>query len=378
MNEIGCELCMDLIPLVRDGVAGEESRRAVERHVAECEVCRAYLAEEAAPSEVPEEKALSRAVKRVRRLSAVAAVVFILMGICLCELVFRGSSVVFLVFMLLIWRLGRAAAEKGQSRGKRWAALIAAVALTAGLCAMGNAVAGNPFSRMLAESAAENYLAGKFPEGGYEVANIWFDSKRGHYGIVVQKSGSQDVRFTVDTDMKGNFHHDTYDDVLTGWNTAHRLEGEYQILVEPVLHRLNLTFSRAYASCALEFEHRQWGDDPYAFQYFLNGEALVPDGEYDMATLGAMAGHLSVTVEESEVSAEKAAQILLEIRCLMDEAGVPFHSVDLTLKFPQPEDPMQRRQEGTVEVADFPYEEIYEEGLADRVREANLSASLLP
>lgn len=370
MNEIGCEICMDLIPLVRDGVASEESRKAVQRHVEGCEACKAYFEEEAVP-EVQEEKVLSRAVKRVQQLSAVMAVVFVLMGICLCELVFRGSSVVFLVFVLLIWRLGRAAAEKGRSRVRRGAALISAVALTAGLCAMGNAIAGNPVSRMLAERAAENYLAGKFPERGYEVANIWFDSKRGHYGIVVQKSGSQDVRFTVDTDMKGNFHHDTYDDVLTGWNTAHRLEEEYQTLVEPVLHRLNLTNSRAYVSCELEFEHRQWEDNPYAFQYFLNGEALVPDGEYDMEALGAMAGHLSVTVEECEVSAEKAAEILLEIRHLMDEAGVPFHSVDLTLEYPRPENAMDRRPEGMVEVTDFPYEEIHEEGLVERVREAN-------
>lgn len=40
MNEITCGLCMDLIPLVRDGIASGESRDAVERHVQSCAACR--------------------------------------------------------------------------------------------------------------------------------------------------------------------------------------------------------------------------------------------------------------------------------------------------------------------------------------------------
>lgn len=41
MTDISCGICRDLLPLVRDGVAGEESRAAVEAHVARCESCRA-------------------------------------------------------------------------------------------------------------------------------------------------------------------------------------------------------------------------------------------------------------------------------------------------------------------------------------------------
>lgn len=41
MNEISCDVCMDLMPLVEDGVATEDSRKAVEAHVAHCEACRA-------------------------------------------------------------------------------------------------------------------------------------------------------------------------------------------------------------------------------------------------------------------------------------------------------------------------------------------------
>ena len=49
MNEISCDLCMDLIPLVKDGVASEDSVAAVKNHIASCEACRILLNGEAPP-----------------------------------------------------------------------------------------------------------------------------------------------------------------------------------------------------------------------------------------------------------------------------------------------------------------------------------------
>ena len=39
MADISCDICMDLIPLVQDGVASEDSRKAVEAHIASCPAC---------------------------------------------------------------------------------------------------------------------------------------------------------------------------------------------------------------------------------------------------------------------------------------------------------------------------------------------------
>lgn len=50
MHEISCEICMDLMPLVADGVASPDSRRAVEAHMAHCETCRRMYAHEAPPA----------------------------------------------------------------------------------------------------------------------------------------------------------------------------------------------------------------------------------------------------------------------------------------------------------------------------------------
>lgn len=40
MNNISCDMCMDLMPLVKDGIASEDSRLAVEEHVKSCEACK--------------------------------------------------------------------------------------------------------------------------------------------------------------------------------------------------------------------------------------------------------------------------------------------------------------------------------------------------
>lgn len=39
MQEISCDVCMDLLPLVRDGVASEDSKRLVEQHLRTCSCC---------------------------------------------------------------------------------------------------------------------------------------------------------------------------------------------------------------------------------------------------------------------------------------------------------------------------------------------------
>ena len=66
MTDISCGICRDLLPLVRDGVAGEESRAAVESHVARCESCRALYE---APDRPEDGRAALSALRRKLRLS---------------------------------------------------------------------------------------------------------------------------------------------------------------------------------------------------------------------------------------------------------------------------------------------------------------------
>ena len=43
MTELSCQICMDLMPLVYDGVASQESAAAVKHHIGNCPRCRAVF-----------------------------------------------------------------------------------------------------------------------------------------------------------------------------------------------------------------------------------------------------------------------------------------------------------------------------------------------
>ncbi len=46
MNPISCDMCQDLLPLVTDDIASEDSRAAVLLHIEDCARCRAYYTED--------------------------------------------------------------------------------------------------------------------------------------------------------------------------------------------------------------------------------------------------------------------------------------------------------------------------------------------
>lgn len=372
MKEISCDVCLDLMPLVRDGVASEDSRGAVEAHIAGCESCRNLYAGEKLPA-ADREKALSKAVKRVQAVSIGVLIVIVLLGVWLVEGIMEGSSVFFLLAVWILIRLVQFARKKENSGIKKVLAIIGALALIWGLAALGNTLFGNPVSKARAETVARAYLQGKFPDEDYYVEELSYDTKVGRYKAEVRSPGSVDTYFAIDIRPDGTVRYDTYEsNVLTGWNTADRLDREYRNLVEPVLHRLNLNY-RAYVSCDPGFEWVPYNGDPDLPQYLLNGEALRVDGSYDLVSQSALTGHLRVTVEQDAVSAEAAAQILLDVKGLMQEAGLAFYSIDLTLRHPMPENGAARPG-NSVRIENFLYENIYEEGLLERVRDAKEEA----
>ncbi|HIQ58992.1 MAG TPA: zf-HC2 domain-containing protein [Candidatus Merdivicinus intestinavium] len=63
-NQIPCEICRDLMPLVRDGVASPESREAVLAHIRDCPGCRAEWEDAPPPPVRMDEK---RVASRLRR-----------------------------------------------------------------------------------------------------------------------------------------------------------------------------------------------------------------------------------------------------------------------------------------------------------------------
>ena len=67
MNKISCDMCIDLMPLVQDGVASEDSRSYIEEHTAQCPACKKLYIEMCDPMEQTTEDRTEDVLKRVYR-----------------------------------------------------------------------------------------------------------------------------------------------------------------------------------------------------------------------------------------------------------------------------------------------------------------------
>lgn len=85
MNKISCDMCKDLMPLVKDGIASEDSRLAVEEHVKSCETCKKqYDGEIIEPSiNVDLERELVKLKRRVQTFSTVLMMFGVFFGLSL-------------------------------------------------------------------------------------------------------------------------------------------------------------------------------------------------------------------------------------------------------------------------------------------------------
>lgn len=107
--------------------------------------------------------------------------------------------------------------------------------------------------------------------------------------------------------------------------------------------------------------------------YALITNELELDGIYDVNELGAKAGKLTIYVYDDAVTVERLAEIILDIKGMLDDAGVRFYVMDCVLEYPKPES--GEWKQGRLEVMEFLCSDIYEEGMADRVRASNDAAN---
>lgn len=96
MNEISCGICADLLPLVEDGVASEDSRRAVEQHLAHCPSCR-RLAGDLSPLPPPNDR---RILSAIRRRLAFIALALVLGGALLGAGISGGNGMFYNILLM--------------------------------------------------------------------------------------------------------------------------------------------------------------------------------------------------------------------------------------------------------------------------------------
>ena len=250
--------------------------------------------------------------------------------------------------------------------------LVVAFASIIGLGLFANAFLGNPLSKMLAKSTAQNYLTVTYSDTDYYIDRVSYNFKDGNYNAYIKSPTSIDTEFTLSITMFGKLQWNSYEDVITGYNTSRRIDQEYRELTDTLFNNPSFPYTCYIGFGTLEIypayliENADLADVP---SYALNQDELVLDKIYNIQELGRQAGHLVIYVEDDTVTIERAAKIMLDIKDQFDAAGIPFAAMDFTLQYPRPEE--GQRPEGEVGVADFPYDEIYEDGMTDRVTEAD-------
>lgn len=230
MNTFDCDLYLDLMPLVKDGVASDASRTALEMHLMECESCRELY--DSMPDTAVEQdeskvkKTLEKIRDRYKRKLMALIVLGVLAGALLTAtrnmfltvaifpfvglaayFVWRARSlfVPLVVFsaswLLLALRDGNPVEAVGWSFNYAYACLVGVIAggviafvfekvemkswllrlacvllvlipVGYGMYAMDIAIGGNPMFRESVEIRAQEYLDEQYPDGEYEIGGI--------------------------------------------------------------------------------------------------------------------------------------------------------------------------------------------------------------
>ncbi len=226
---------------------------------------------------------------------------------------------------------------------------------------------GNPVSYFLAVNSADNYVEENYLDTDYEVEKIGYDFKStGYYARVISPS-SIDTHFSVYFDLLGRPLRDSFENVTDGWNTYMRLEDEYRALTDKVFEEVNKKFTSDISFGEIktfEYSDGYKGKEPYGIVM----SELELDYEYDIKEVAKSAGHLVFYYEETELTAEKSAERLLELKEIFDKHDMPFYAIDFTAQEPKTETNAGNQAEFSVN--EFLYSDIYEEGLAERLQAA--------
>lgn len=251
-------------------------------------------------------------------------------------------------------------------------ALVLALVLIVDVLGFANSLVGNPLSQFLAERSAKNYVTLTYPGTDYYVERVGFNFKFTCYYAHIRSESSMDTQFTLRIDMWGRVKWDTYEDVLSGSVTARRLEQEYRELTDQVFEDPAFPYEMDIAFGTLDINPREAIEDPNLTdipEWSLVYQDLILDHPYDPRELGAQAGRLVVYVYSDELTHEIAAQVLLNIRAEFDKANIPFRVIDFTLQHPRTEEgPWDEEYIG---LENFPYDQITEEDLVERVAQGD-------
>lgn len=327
-HKLYCDVVLDLLPSYIDGLTRDTTNKEVKEHLETCESClRTYItmqtpAKRIALEEQKEIDFLKVAKRKQKRKLIMAIVMTMIIGI-----VFTVANHYF----------------------------------------------GNPISHLLVTNGAEKYITEEYKNKDYYVDDVKYVSGvRYPYYAVIKSESSNDTRFLVFLTANGEVSSDNYQyTVEEKYVVYERINKEYFNLVQDVMQKEDFPV----AAAEIQGENLCFGrlatkgklSNEYGLEYGIEVEKLELDKVYDIYELGKYAGDIVVTVYSEEVSVEKAAEQMLQIKEFLDREQVSFYTIDFMLMKPMEEG----IENVSISVTDFLYEDIYEEGLVERVQAAH-------
>lgn len=296
---IPCDVILDLIPLVKDGVASDESNRIVKEHIKICSQCKAEF--ETLKTINSQEINLKdeKVILSIKRSIFISQIIILTAGAML-GVAFSDSISMFYNFMIMpligsislfalkekwyltpiavfiltyLRQIGKYLVNNGlfrdilydglyystiyiilvvigviiaklfifalKSKSKRQIlkilAGITAIALICGIFFVTNAFVGNPISSILADKAIKEYVDKEYPFLDLEIEKAVYNFKGASYIGVAKSRTSIDTYFRI-CYRNGKVQSDTYEsNVLKKFNTLQRLSAEYSHVAKNII-----------------------------------------------------------------------------------------------------------------------------------------------
>ncbi|MGO3751670.1 MAG: hypothetical protein ACTJGH_02760 [Peptoniphilaceae bacterium] len=233
-----------------------------------------------------------------------------------------------------------------------------------------NGLVGNPFSKIIASRNAKQYIKETYPGMELEVKDATYNFKNGRYHVNVKSPTSIDTHFSLDISPTGEVVYDSYNDYVSEkFNTWNRVNMEYRKIVENVLDADDFTYESDIGYGKLKLKEKG-SVESIGEVYGLSLDELEIDRKYDISKLAKKSGHIVFYTKDEKVDAKRAGEILLDIKRVFDENKVPFYTISFTLE--ERTDGDDKSLDGErFEIKEFLYEDIYEEGLLERLKKAS-------
>lgn len=248
--------------------------------------------------------------------------------------------------------------------------IVVVIALVAFGLFIAQSFYGNPIGKALATRAAEEYVSTTYPNTDYEIMDVDYDFKSGDYAALVISPSSRDTVFRVHFSGWGKLRSDDYPyEVENKFTTYRRVDWDYRALVDAMLQAEYPPDYFTIAFGALGFDMSQEIQAFGVEDFTLPMSGLELDKNYDVRELGRQAGMLTFYASSEEISYPEAAKILLQLKANLDKHDIPFRTIDFVLEKPRKDGVASG--EKSIDILYFPAEDIYPEGLEQRLEKAH-------